>query len=52
MDKQWYIIHVFSGAEEFVVKALDEKIKKYKMESSFQLDKEMVEEAQSDLILK
>lgn len=32
MEKQWYIIHVFSGAEEFVVKALDEKIKKYKME--------------------
>ena len=32
MDKQWYIIHVFSGAEEFVVKALDEKIKKFKME--------------------
>ncbi len=28
----WYIIHVFSGAEEFVVKALNEKIKKYSME--------------------
>ena len=32
MAKEWYIIHVFSGAEEFVVKALKEKIKKYKME--------------------
>ena len=30
MGKKWYIIHVFSGAEEFVVKALTEKIKKYK----------------------
>jgi len=30
--KQWYIIHVFSGSEEFVVKALNEKIRKYKME--------------------
>ncbi|MEN8154892.1 MAG: transcription termination/antitermination protein NusG [Acidobacteriota bacterium] len=34
MSKKWYIIHVFSGAEEFVVKALTEKIKKYKMEDS------------------
>ena len=32
MTKGWYIIHVFSGAEEFVVKALKEKIKKYRME--------------------
>lgn len=32
MGKRWYIIHVFSGAEEFVVKALEEKIKKYKMD--------------------
>jgi transcriptional antiterminator NusG len=32
MSKEWYIIHVFSGAEEFVVKALNEKIKKYKMD--------------------
>jgi transcriptional antiterminator NusG len=32
MEKRWYIIHVFSGAEEFVVKALEEKIKKYKMD--------------------
>jgi transcriptional antiterminator NusG len=32
MAKKWYIIHVFSGAEEFVVKALEEKIRKYKME--------------------
>ena len=32
MTHGWYIIHVFSGAEEFVVKALNEKIKKYKME--------------------
>ncbi len=32
MSKQWYIIHVFSGAEEFVVKALNEKIKKFKLE--------------------
>jgi transcriptional antiterminator NusG len=31
-EKRWYIIHVFSGAEEFVVKALREKIKKYRME--------------------
>jgi transcriptional antiterminator NusG len=29
----WYIIHVFSGAEEFVVKALNEKINKYSMQS-------------------
>ncbi len=34
MSKKWYIIHVFSGAEEFVVKALNEKIKKYNMENS------------------
>lgn len=32
MSMQWYIIHVFSGAEEFVVKALNEKIKKFKLE--------------------
>jgi transcriptional antiterminator NusG len=32
MSKDWYIIHVFSGAEEFVVKALQEKIRKFKME--------------------
>ena len=32
MSKEWYIVHVFSGSEEFVVKALREKIKKYKME--------------------
>lgn len=32
MEKRWYIIHVFSGAEEFVVKALEEKIRKYKMD--------------------
>ena len=32
MSKRWYIIHVFSGAEEFVVKALNEKIKKFKLE--------------------
>ncbi|MCK5221839.1 MAG: transcription termination/antitermination factor NusG [Candidatus Aminicenantes bacterium] len=32
MSIQWYIIHVFSGAEEFVVKALNEKIKKFKLE--------------------
>ncbi|MCK5055266.1 MAG: transcription termination/antitermination factor NusG [Candidatus Aminicenantes bacterium] len=32
MEKRWYIIHVFSGAEEFVVKALEEKINKYKMD--------------------
>lgn len=31
-EKRWYIIHVFSGAEEFVVKALEEKIRKYKMQ--------------------
>jgi len=29
----WYIIHVFSGAEEFVVKALNEKISKYSMQN-------------------
>jgi transcription termination/antitermination protein NusG len=29
MSLEWYIIHVFSGAEEFVVKALNEKIKKF-----------------------
>ncbi len=34
MSKKWYIIHVFSGAEEFVVKALNEKIKKFGMENS------------------
>ena len=33
MSKQWFIIHVFSGAEEFVVKALNEKIKKYDLEN-------------------
>ena len=32
MAQEWYIIHVFSGAEEFVVKALQEKIRKYDME--------------------
>jgi len=32
MSIKWYIIHVFSGAEEFVVKALKEKINKYKLE--------------------
>ena len=32
MSLEWYIIHVFSGAEEFVVKALHEKIKKYDMQ--------------------
>ena len=32
MQKRWYIIHVFSGAEEFVVRALEEKIKKYTMD--------------------
>jgi len=34
MTHKWYIIHVFSGAEEFVVKALEEKIRKYKMQES------------------
>ena len=34
MSKKWYIIHVFSGAEEFVVKALNEKIKKFGMQDS------------------
>ena len=33
MAHEWYIIHVFSGAEEFVVKALNEKIKKYSAQS-------------------
>ncbi len=32
MSLEWYIIHVFSGAEEFVVKALNEKIRKYTMQ--------------------
>jgi transcriptional antiterminator NusG len=32
MALEWYIIHVFSGAEEFVVKSLHEKIKKYEMQ--------------------
>ena len=32
MALEWYIIHVFSGSEEFVVKALEEKIIKYKMQ--------------------
>lgn len=31
-DKNWYIIHIFSGSEEFVVKAINEKIKRYNME--------------------
>lgn len=31
MEKEWYIIHVFSGSEEFVVKALREKIRKFDM---------------------
>ncbi|HNX96845.1 MAG TPA: transcription termination/antitermination protein NusG [Candidatus Aminicenantes bacterium] len=33
MAHEWYIIHVFSGAEEFVVKALNEKIKKHSAQS-------------------
>jgi len=36
MALEWYIIHVFSGSEEFVVKALNEKIKKYSMESQIE----------------
>jgi transcriptional antiterminator NusG len=32
MSQEWYIIHVFSGSEELVVKALAEKIKKFGME--------------------
>ncbi len=36
MSKKWYILHVFSGAEEFVVKALEEKIKKYNMEDQIE----------------
>ncbi len=36
MAKNWYIIHVFSGSEDFVVKALDEKIKKYKLEDQIE----------------
>jgi len=33
MSQEWYIIHVFAGSEEFVVKALNEKIKKNTMQS-------------------
>lgn len=36
MAKEWYIIHVFSGSEEFVVKALDEKIRKYKLDDQIE----------------
>ena len=36
MAKEWYIIHVFSGSEEFVVKALDDKIKKFKLEDQIE----------------
>jgi transcription termination/antitermination protein NusG len=35
MSLEWYIIHVFSGAEEFVVKALNEKIKKFALQPHF-----------------
>ena len=31
MEKEWYIIHVFSGSEDFVVRALREKIRKFDM---------------------
>ena len=50
MSKQWYIIHVFSGAEEFVVKALSEKIKKFNLEdiiSDIVIPKENVIEIKS-----
>lgn len=36
MAQEWFIIHVFSGAEEFVLKALQEKIKKYSMENQIE----------------
>jgi transcriptional antiterminator NusG len=36
MKPAWYIIHVFSGAEEFVVKALQEKIRKFNMQDQIQ----------------
>lgn len=36
MSMKWYILHVFSGAEEFVVKALEEKIKKYDMKDQIE----------------
>jgi transcriptional antiterminator NusG len=32
MALNWYVLQVFSGAEEFVLKALSEKIQKYNME--------------------
>jgi len=36
MAKEWYIIHVFSGAEEFVVRALEEKIRKFQAEDQIE----------------
>ncbi|MDY0295834.1 MAG: transcription termination/antitermination protein NusG [Acidobacteriota bacterium] len=36
MEKEWYIIHVFSGSEDFVVKALHEKIRKYDMDDQIE----------------
>jgi transcriptional antiterminator NusG len=33
---EWFIIHVFSGSEEFVVKALDEKIRKFGMQEQIE----------------
>lgn len=36
MAMEWYIIHVFSGAEEFVVRALEEKIRKFQAEDQIE----------------
>lgn len=36
MAMEWYIIHVFSGAEEFVVRALEEKIRKFQVEDQIE----------------
>lgn len=36
MAKKWYVIHVFSGSEEFVFKSLEEKIKKFKMDDQIE----------------
>jgi transcriptional antiterminator NusG len=37
MEKNnWYIVHVFSGSEEFVIRALSEKVKRYNMQDQIE----------------
>ena len=35
MAKQWYVVHTYSGYEEKVKKALEDRIRLYKMEDYF-----------------